>query len=164
MPSRLDEVDVKILTSLLRDTRITNTELSGKACITIKTLVNRVNKLIDAGYIKGYAVELDLNKVGKKLSAFTAVTLKRTSIENINMFRERMKSVPEVIECYHVNGLCDFILRIVVSDMEEYSACLKTKLSISEIDTIKTDFILHEDRSVMDLSNLSKKWTSTQTL
>ena len=75
-----------------------------------------------------------------------------------------MKSVPEVIECYHVNGLCDFILRIVVSDMEEYSACLKTKLSISEIDTIKTDFILHEDRSVMDLSNLSKKWTSTQTL
>ena len=161
MPSKLDEIDVRILNCLLHDPRITTTELSYKACTTKKTLVNRINKLNDTGYIKGYAVELDLNKVGKKLSAFTAITLKRTSTENINMFRERMKLVPEVIECYHVNGLCDFILRIVVSDMEEYCTCLETKISISEIETIKTDFVLHEDRNVMDLSNLSKKWART---
>ncbi len=157
MPSNLDEIDIKILNYLQLDTRITNKELSDKACVTVKTLNNRIKRLIDAGYIKGYSVELDLNKVGKTVIAFTNIALERTSPKSITMFMDKMKSIPEVVECCHVNGIYDFILRIVVTDLPEYHVFIATKLSISGIKTIKSDIVLRADRSIIDLSNLPKK-------
>lgn len=141
---------------MLNNARMTNEELAKKIHKTVATVRNRIKRLENLGYIKSYVTVLQLNKVNKNLVSFTTVSLSSNSEEYLTLFRESIKSYGEVVNCYHISGVVDFILHIVVTDMLEYQKCYTKICNIAKVDRVSSFFVLNMEEGRIDLSNLQK--------
>lgn len=125
----LDELDKKILQLLQRNARITNKELAAKLGLTITPVFERVRKLERRGYIKNYVAILDHEKVNHGLIVFIHVRLQVHNHENIQHLVEEVNTLEEVMECYHVTGETDYLLKVMVKDMKTYEDFVVGKLT-----------------------------------
>jgi Lrp/AsnC family leucine-responsive transcriptional regulator len=128
MLNELDPTDVRILKLLQDNARLTHKEVADKLHLTATPIARRIRRLEQDGYIRKYEAVLDPNKIGRSLVSFTHVQLKDHSKETLNNFEAAVVRLPEVLECYHMTGEYDFILRVAVSDLEAYHAFLMNKL------------------------------------
>jgi Lrp/AsnC family leucine-responsive transcriptional regulator len=143
MKTHLDEVDVQILAILQADGRITNADLAKRVGLSPPSVLQRVRTLERAGLIKGYYGILDADRLGLRITALTMVNLSLHQEQPIERFRRAIQDIPEVLECYHVSGEFDFLLKIVVKDIRAYEALIRERLSkIKGIQQIKTSFVL----------------------
>ena len=110
---KLDNTDRKILEILQMNAKITNAQLSKDIGLSPAPTLERVKKLENAGIIKSYHARLDNSRVGLGVSTFVLVTLKGHNKKNIDLFMNEINQVPEVIECHHITGSGDFILKII---------------------------------------------------
>lgn len=152
----LDITDIKILQLLQADARLTNKELAHKLGKSITPVFERVKRLQEQGYIKRYVAILDRKKVNRNLVAYTHVQLKEHSSFILKTFETEVIKFDEVMECYHMTGAFDFILRIAIKDMEAYHAFLMNKLSkLPDIGTLQSFFVMseakHETAYILDL-------------
>jgi len=139
----LDEIDVQILAILQADGRITNADLSKRVGLSPPSVLQRVRTLEKMGLIRGYHAILDHERLGLKLTAFAQISLSLHQEQPIERFRKQIAAIPEVLECYHVSGEFDFLLKIVVRDIRAYEALIREKITkIRGIRQIKTDFVL----------------------
>lgn len=139
----LDEVDIQILAILQADGRITNADLAKKVNLSPPSVLQRVRTLEKAGLIKGYFAVLDAERLGLKIVALAMISLSLHQEQPIERFRRAINDIPEVLECYHVSGEFDFLLKITVRDIRAYEALIREKLSkIKGIGQIKTSFVL----------------------
>ncbi|MFM7858835.1 MAG: Lrp/AsnC family transcriptional regulator, partial [Flammeovirgaceae bacterium] len=100
-------------------------------------------KMETMGVIKSYHAVVDLAKVGLGVCTLVTVSLKGHNKDNINAFMKAVNNVPEVIECHHVTGNADFILKIVAADIPSYQNLMLEKLSnIDVVDNMQTTIIL----------------------
>jgi DNA-binding Lrp family transcriptional regulator len=107
----------------------------------------RIKRLIEEGYIKQYTVILDQKKIGKGLVGYVQVQLRQHSTDNIRSFVEQMKQVPGVIECSHMTGSFDFLLKIAVRDMDQYQQLLIDRLAaLPGVENIQSFFVISEQR------------------
>ena len=137
---RLDEIDKRILRALQRDGRIQNIELAKEVGLSPSPCLRRVKLLEDAGMIDRYVAVLNPAKVGLPLSMFARVWLTAQDAETINRFIAAMKKLPEVMECYIMLGESDALLRVAVSDLDDYRQFQSTHLTkINGIQNVKTD-------------------------
>ena len=144
----MDEVDRKILGLLQRDASLTNKEMATKLYKSVATIHDRIRRLREAGYIRGYVAILDRKKIMKSLIAFSHVLLNDHTADSLNAFEREVVLFPEVMECFQMTGTVDFILRIATTDMEEYQQFYRTRLAqLPNIATVNSFFVLAEIKS-----------------
>ena len=137
---RLDEIDKRILRVLQRDGRIQNVELAKEVGLSPSPCLRRVKLLEDAGIIDRYVAVLNPVKAGPPLSLFARVWLTAQDAETIDRFIAAMKKLPQVMECYIMLGESDALLRVAVSDLDDYRQFQSTHLTkINGIQNVKTD-------------------------
>lgn len=135
----LDKLDTDILRILQDDARLTTREIGAKLHKSHSSIQSRIQRLRDEGYIKKYTVILDNDKLDLGFMTFTNVQLKDHSEETLSNFEREIIKFPEVLECHHMTGEFDFLLRIIAKDHREYHDVLMRKLfatlSVGHVET-----------------------------
>lgn len=125
---KLDQTDLGILNLLQQDGLMTYKELAHQLKKTISPIAERVNRLKALGFIKKTVAVVDLQKIGSVFIAFPHIQLTNHSEEVLKDFQSAVIRCPEVMECYHLTGHYDFMLKVVMPDMSAYNAFLRDKL------------------------------------
>ncbi|MBL7843766.1 MAG: Lrp/AsnC family transcriptional regulator [Cyclobacteriaceae bacterium] len=145
---KLDSTDRKILELLQRNSNITNALLAKEIGLSPAPTLERVNKLENAEVIKSYHAVIDPASVGLGVSTFVMVTLKGHNKDNIEKFMQAINQVDEVIECHHITGSGDFILKIICADIAAYQQLMLEKVSnIDVVDSLQSMVILSTMKS-----------------
>jgi Lrp/AsnC family leucine-responsive transcriptional regulator len=156
----LDDIDVAILRSLQADGRQTNVALAKSVGLSPTPCIERVKGLEAQGLIRGYAANLDPDRVGLGLLVFIEVSIARTSQDAFDQFQEAAVAIPEIQECHMVAGGFDYLLKVRVPDMHAYRAFLGEVLSqipgIRETRTYPVMEVVKETH-VVDLGHLANK-------
>ena len=142
---QLDSIDWKILGLLQGDARLSNVELARAIGLSPSPCLNRVRALEEAGYISRYVTLLNALRVGLKVSVFIQVTLERQIESALERFENAIRGRPEVMECYLMTGDADYLIRVVVADiqlLEEFILKFLTKLP--GVGNIKSSFALKQ--------------------
>lgn len=136
---KIDQIDCQILELVQQNGRITVKEMSEKLGLSPTPIFERTKKLEKAGIIDHYAAIINEEKLGKKLYAFAHISLKDHSKELIDQFTDQITKLPQVLECHYTTGDTDFILKILLDDMEMYRDFVLTKIfdmqNIGKIET-----------------------------
>ena len=114
----LDAIDRRILERLQQDGRLSNADLAEKVGLSSSPCWRRVRALEEAGVIKGYAALLDAKQVGLSVNVFMSVSLSTQNEKSLKEFERAAAARPEVMECYLMTGDSDYLLRVVVPDLE----------------------------------------------
>lgn len=139
----LDAIDRKILALLQDNGRMTNAALAEAVGLTPTPMLQRIRKLEQAGVITGYMAMVDPSKVGRSVLAFIHVTLRSHGVPVHQRFLELVERLPEVLECHHIAGEEDFLLKIAVRDIAEVETFLLRRLGATDvIGRVKTTFVL----------------------
>ena len=133
MKAKFDSIDLKILEILQTNSNITNAQLAQEIGLSPAPTLERVKKLENSGVIKSYHAVINHSSVGLGVSTFVQVSLKGHNKENIEKFVTAIAEIPEIVECHHVTGQADFILRIVCSDIPAYQRLMLEKVSNIEV-------------------------------
>jgi Lrp/AsnC family transcriptional regulator, leucine-responsive regulatory protein len=145
MQPELDAIDYLLLTALQRDARLTNTELARRVKLSPAGLQRRLKKLEDSGLIDRYVALLNREAVGLDMLCFVQVTLQRHQPELIQQFRALLQDVPEVLECHHITGEYDYLLKVVVRNRHHLEHFLVEILTPAPgMDKIRTSLVLSE--------------------
>ncbi|MCC5928932.1 MAG: Lrp/AsnC family transcriptional regulator [Cyclobacteriaceae bacterium] len=140
---KLDTIDRKILEILQASAKITNAQLSKEIGLSPAPTLERVKKLEQAGIIASYHAKLDTEKIGLGVSTFVIVSLMGHNKANIEGFMNAINKIEEVIECHHITGAGDFILKIVTKDIAAYQKLMLEKVSeIKEVDNMQSMVVL----------------------
>jgi DNA-binding Lrp family transcriptional regulator len=141
----IDPVDLKILKLLKKDGMMTNRQIAVELNLTTTPIHERIKRLRRDGCIEKYTIELNRKKLSKNLIVFCNVSLKEHAQQFLTQFERDVQTVPEVVECYCVSGGSDFLLKVIVSDMEEYKDFILNKLAaISNIGSAQSHFVITE--------------------
>lgn len=139
----MDATDKKILRLLQKNAKQNTKEIASHIQLTISPTFERIKKLEQQGIIKSYVAILDKTKIGKSLMAYCQISLFKHSKELILNFRKEIAKLPEIIRCHHVSGNYDYLLEVVVSDMNAYQQFVVEKLSIVDgISNIQSSFVM----------------------
>ena len=141
----LDATDWKILSLLQSDARISNVDLARKVGLSPSPCLNRVRALEESGYISRYVTLLDPLQVGLKVSVFIQVTLEKQIEPALETFERAIGARPEVMECYLMTGDADYLLRVVVPDLQALERFILEFLSrVPGVGNIKSSFALKQ--------------------
>jgi DNA-binding Lrp family transcriptional regulator len=147
-PIDLDETDRAILRILQDNGRTTNAALAEAVGLTATPMLARIKKLEQSGAIQRYTAVVDRFALGRGTMAFVMVKLAEHRLPAHNRFLETVSAYPEVLEVHHVSGEEDFILKVVVRDIEEYEHFLLHRLTrVPGIDRVTTTFVLSTRKS-----------------
>lgn len=139
----LDSIDRRILSILQRNGRMTNAALADAVGLTATPMLQRIKKLEQRGVITKYVALVDPSALGRSTTAFVLVKLAAHKLTTHEIFLSTVREMPEVLECHHVAGEDDFLLKVVVRDIREYEYFLLHRISrIPDIDRVKTTFVL----------------------
>lgn len=143
MKTKLDPIDRKILELLQANSNITNAQLALEIGLSAAPTLERVKKLETAGIIKSYHAVVDPAGVGIGVSTFVMASLKGHNKENITKFMQAISEIDEIIECHHVTGHADFILKVVSTDIPSYQNLMLEKVTnIEVVDNLQSMVIL----------------------
>lgn len=144
MPT-LDSTDRSILKLLQQDAKLTNKEIAAKLNLTTTPVFERIKKLEREGYIDKYVALVDRKKVDLSMMVFCNVSLKEHATEFLNRFENDVQSLAEVVECYHIAGMFDYLLKVVVKDMDTYQDFVANKLAgLNNIRKVQSAFVMSE--------------------
>ena len=141
----MDTIDKKLLQLLQTDTKKTTVALAVKLNLSVTAVYERIKKLEREGIIDKYVALLNRNKINKGFVVFCHLKLLQHTKEFINQFEKEVVKLDEVLECFHVSGDYDYILKICVKDMEEYREFMVTKLTtLNHIGSTHSTFMIGE--------------------
>lgn len=148
----IDDIDRKILAALQDDAHATTEKLSEVAGLSPSPCARRVRMLEANGVIRKYVAVVDQVKVGLPISVFASIKLERQREEELDRFAKAVMRWPEIVECYLMTGQRDYLLRIVVKDLESYELFLKQKLTRLEgVASIESSFALGQVKNAQAL-------------
>jgi DNA-binding Lrp family transcriptional regulator len=142
----LDEIDLKILTEIQADGRITNVELAKRVGISPPPCLRRVRALEEEGYIHGYRGLLDARKLGFDVTVFAAVHLSSQAEADLRAFEEFVRAEPLVRECWMLSGEVDFILKCVAPDMATFQDFVTHLTAAPHVRNVRTSLVLHNSK------------------
>jgi Lrp/AsnC family transcriptional regulator, leucine-responsive regulatory protein len=139
---KIDAVDRKIIRALQRNGRITNLELAAEINLSPSPCLRRLRILESQGVISGYSVDVDAKAYGLPVMVMVRISLEKHTKDTVGKFEARMREIPEVLECFVMTGLSDYLLRVVVSDLNDYERFVRDRLHpIGGISSIDTSFV-----------------------
>jgi Lrp/AsnC family leucine-responsive transcriptional regulator len=141
----LDSIDKKLLFLLQNDCKKSTKELSLKLDLSVTAVYERIKKLEREGIIYKYVVLVNRSKVENGFVVFCHIRLIQHTKEFLTKFESEVVKLKEVLECHHVSGDYDYILKILVKDMEAYREFLVNKLTVLEhIGSTHSTFMISE--------------------
>ncbi|TWO33079.1 Lrp/AsnC family transcriptional regulator [Seonamhaeicola sediminis] len=140
-----DATDKKLLEYLQQDSKQTNKELSNKLNLSVTAVYERIKKLEKAGFIKGYVALVNKQKIEKNFIVFCHIKLVQHIQEYVVSFEREVTKLNEVLECYHLSGDYDYLLKVIVSDMSAFREFMVKKLTaIRHIGSTHSMFVINE--------------------
>ena len=141
----MDEIDKKIMTELQLDSKQTIKDLSEKMNLTPTPVYERIKKLEENGFINGYKAQINRFKIGLSLMVFCNISLKEHQAKYLSQFEKDIHPLDEVLACYHLGGMYDYLLKICVKNMDEYQNFIANKLAnIKNIANVQSSFVMKE--------------------
>jgi len=141
----LDSIDKQLLVLLQKDCKQTNKELSNKLNLSVTAIYERIKKLEKEGIINKYVALLKNEKIEKAFVAFCHIKLIQHSQEYVVKFEREVANLSEVLECYHISGDYDYLLKVIVKDMEAFREFMVNKLTnINHIGSTHSMFVISE--------------------
>ncbi|WP_299869810.1 Lrp/AsnC family transcriptional regulator [uncultured Roseobacter sp.] len=138
----LDETDRKIIRALQENGRMTNLNLAAKINLSPSPCLRRLKLLEQRGVISGYTVNIDAEMYGLPVTVMVRIRLDSHNEEVVGNFESHMNAAPEVLECYVMTGLSDYLLRVVVKDLKDYERFVRQRLHlIGGVASIDTSFV-----------------------
>ncbi len=136
---KIDATDRKMIRALQKNGRMTNLELSAEVNLSPSPCLRRLRNLERDGVIENYSIDVNAAAYGLPVTAFVRVSLEKHTDKTVKNFEDKVRSIPEVLECFVMTGLSDYLLRVVVSDLEDYERFVRQRLhpagGIASIDT-----------------------------
>jgi Lrp/AsnC family transcriptional regulator of ectoine degradation len=126
---KLDVLDIKILAALQREGRITKLRLAEEVALSPSACFERVRRLEQAGYIRGYHAVIDLARLIQTCTIFVEVTLRTHEAGDFERFESAIVKVPEVVECFAIGGGMDYVLKVVTLNIEHYQRLIDELLA-----------------------------------
>lgn len=148
----MDQIDKKILNALQRNGKLQNNELAQLVGLSPSPCLRRVKQLEEEGVIDRYVALLNPQKIDLGLTVFARIWLKGQDAKTVNAFVDAIQTMPEVVECQLMAGDCDFFLRIVVGDLEDYRRFQIHHLTqIPSVQNVKTEIPLQTVKKTTEL-------------
>lgn len=136
---KLDKTDLHIIRILQTNSKITNLQLSKKVGLSPAPTLERVRKLEKTGVIRSYHAHIDASLLGLTVQTFVLVNLDWRKAQAMERFLDRVREIPEVVECHVITGEADCLLKVITHDLSAYERLLTTTLSaIEEIERVKS--------------------------
>lgn len=143
---KLDATDIKILEILQQDSRITSKALAVELNLSATPVFERVKRLERDGIIRKYVALVDNKKIDLMLMTFISISLTKHTRMYLEKFVKEVEKYPEVLECYHIAGNFDFLLKVLVKDIEAFEGFTLTKLStIANLGQVHSSFVLSKN-------------------
>ena len=140
---KLDLLDLKLLGLLQEDSKKTNKQLSNELNLSVTAVYERIRKLERGGVIRKYVALLDPPKVEKSFMSFCQIKLVQHTKTNVTQFEAQVAQLSEVLECFHVSGEYDYVLKVMVRDMEAYREFMLNKLTaLPHIGSTQSTFVI----------------------
>lgn len=149
--------DLEILNLLQRDATISTAEIASRINLSQSPCWRRIHRLEEAGIIRGRVALLDRRRLGMEVVVFATVNLTATGRQNLERFEEEIVRHPEVVECYTMAGIWDYLLKIVTRDIRHYEAFVRNTLTTSP--DIRE---LHSHMAVTEIKNSTELPLETQ--
>lgn len=141
----LDRTDLEILRILQADARLTTKEVAARVNLSTTPVFERIRRLEQRGYIRGYIALLDPEKLGQGFTVFCSVKMKRIGKDIAEHFAAAMRDIPEVRECYNISGGYDYLLKIQVPNMKRYQEFVLDVLGqLPELGSLESTFVMDE--------------------
>ena len=145
MNYQVDEIDQKIIKLLQQDGKMRIKEIASHLALTNTPVFDRIKRLEAEGIITGYTAQVDRNRLGFQLVAFCSVSFDQHQRELIQNFEQDIAKLDEVLECYHIAGMFDYLLKVLVKDMDQYQQFITEKLaSLKYIGKVQSSFVMTE--------------------
>jgi Lrp/AsnC family transcriptional regulator, leucine-responsive regulatory protein len=150
--SALDEIDKRLLRALQSDGRLSNVELARAVNLSPPATHARLRRLEKEGIIRQYAAVMDREKTGYDLLCFIHVSLQMHQLEQVEKFRQATRQMPEVLECHHITGEYDYLLKVALRNRKDLERFLVDRLTpIPGVGRIHTSLVLTEVKATMAL-------------
>ena len=146
-PIRLDAHDHAIVRALQADGRISNVLLAERINLSESATLRRVRALEEVGLIEGYTARINQARAGLPGNVFVNITLQRQDQPDLETFEDAVRQIPEVMECYLMTGNFDYLLRVVVADMDDFERVHSQKLTrLPGVSRVQSSFALRTVR------------------
>ncbi|GAB3501121.1 Lrp/AsnC family transcriptional regulator [Spirosoma knui] len=143
MNHKLDHIDRNVLEILQANAKITNAQLSKEIGLSPAPTLERVKKLETSGIIQSYHAQLNREKVGLGVTTFVTVTLVSHKKDTTMLFVDKVNKIPEIIECHHITGSGDFMLKVISKNIASYQALMLDVINeIEEVASTQTSVIM----------------------
>ena len=158
----MDAIDIKLLELLQHNAELTIQELSKEVHLSTTPCWKRINQLKSNGFINKTVSLVDRKRVGANVTAMVSIKVNNHNQERISIFAKTIQDIPEVIECYRMSGETDYLLKVVVSDIESYDIFYKNLIEKVQFLKVTSNFAIEEIKSTTEipltkLEQLSKK-------
>ena len=141
----MDETDKKILKELQANGRLSNEELAKRVNLSPSPCLRRVRLLEKKQIITGYAAIVDQTQVGLPVTVFMRIKLNQHSEEVTQIFEDSIKDLPEILECYLMTGDWDYLIRVIVSSLQDYENFVRRRIhKIPGVGSMDTSFAYGE--------------------
>ncbi len=139
----LDTIDKQIIHLLQKDAKQTNKEIANKTGLSVTAVYERIKKLERDNIITNYVALINKNKVEKSFMVLCRIKLEKHSKDYLTQFETQVRKIDEVLECYNITGDYDYLLKILVKDMDAYREFMVTKLTTLEhIGSTRSTFVI----------------------
>ena len=144
---KLDAIDKCILEALQKDAKINIKVLADELNMSRTPVYERIRRLENEGVIGKYVAILNKDHLEKSMVVFCFVSLDNQRLDNIRKFSQAISGLPEVLECYLLGGQNDFLLKVVVEDLNAYHKfSAGTLATLPNVSQIKSTFVLNETK------------------
>jgi len=147
----MDAIDKKLLDLLQNNSEMTVQELSKEVHLSTTPCWKRINQLKKLGYINKTVALIDRKRVGLNVTAIVFVTVNTHDQEKISIFAENIKDFPEVLECYRMSGEIDYLLKVIVSDIDSYDRFYKKLIEKVPFLKVTSNFAIEEIKFTTEL-------------
>ena len=154
---KLAKQDVQILKLLQRDATVSTASIAEQINVSQSPCWRRINRLEREGLIKGRVALLDREALGMEVVVFATVNLTSTGRQNLLEFEREIVRYPEVVECYTMTGIWDYMLKIVTLDIRHYEVFVRNTLTANP--SVRE---LHSHMAVTEIKNVTELPLDTQ--
>ncbi len=141
----LDKIDRTILKLLQQDAKLNIKEIAARLNMTKTPVYERIRRLEKTGVISKYVAVVDRKKVAPSVLVFLSGSLEVKKFEQIQEFYDAVEKIPEIMDCYLMGGENDFLLRVIVRDLDAYHAFYSQKIStLPHVGQVRSSFVLNE--------------------
>ena len=154
---KLNSQDIAILNLLQRDASLSTAAIAEQVNMSQSPCWRRINRIEQAGLIRRRVALLDRRRLGMEVVVFATVNLSTTGRQDLENFEQSVMDHPEVVECYTMTGIWDYMLKIVTRDIRHYEDFIRNKLT-----TLPSIRELHSHMAVTEIKNSSELPLDTQ--